>query len=130
MSYALPRPCSHPNCTRLVEGGGRCRDHARAIDQGRGSASARGYDAAWAEFSRDWLVRFPWCGQRADGWLHPEDSRCWQRGEMVPAACTDHILALRDGGAHMDPQNSQSLCVACNIAKAYGGNRNALRPGP
>jgi 5-methylcytosine-specific restriction endonuclease McrA len=50
--------------------------------------------------------------------MHTDHSRCWQRGELVLAQVTDHIVALRDGGAHMDPSNAQSLCTSCNIAKA------------
>lgn len=129
-TYTPTRPCSHPGCTRLVAGGGRCRAHARAIDQARGSATARGYDRAWAEFSRAWLAAFPYCGMRADGWLHPEHSRCWSRGELVRAHVTDHIVALVDGGAHCVPSNSQSLCTSCNIAKHYGDHRIDVRGTP
>jgi 5-methylcytosine-specific restriction endonuclease McrA len=31
---------------------------------------------------------------------------------------TDHILAIRDGGAVFDPANHQSLCNSCNAAKS------------
>jgi len=117
---APPRPCARPGCGRLVTGKGLCPVHARARDAARGTASARGYDKAWSAYSKNWLARFPWCGQRGDGWLHPDDSRCWRRGEMVRATVTDHIVALRDGGTHMDPRNSQSLCASCNVAKVYG----------
>jgi len=117
MSVAPPRLCTHRGCHRLVVGRGQCPTHQRARDQQRGSAVERGYDRAWSAFSRAWLAKYPWCGQRLDGWLHAEHSRCWQRGEQQRATVTDHIVALRDGGTHMDPANSQSLCVACNAAK-------------
>jgi 5-methylcytosine-specific restriction endonuclease McrA len=68
--------------------------------------------------SRAWLRRFPWCGQRGDGRLHTEHSRCAQRGERRRAAVTDHIVALREGGERLDPANFQSLCRGCNAAKA------------
>lgn len=128
MTLAPPRPCAYPRCPQKVRGGGGsfCPAHARQKDRARGSAKARGYDQAWTAFSRAWLARFPWCGQRADGWLHADDSRCWQRGEMVRADVTDHVLALRDGGAHLDPQNSQSLCASCNAAKAWAARREGL----
>ncbi len=77
----------------------------------------RGYDTEWAAYSRAWLARFPLCGQRADGRLHPEHSRCVQVGARVRATVTDHILALRHGGARLDPRNHQSLCRGCNAAK-------------
>jgi len=69
-------------------------------------------------FSLNWLQRFPWCGQRADGRLHDEHSKCARVGMRVRATVTDHIVALRDGGAHCSPANSQSLCTRCNTAKS------------
>ena len=83
----------------------------------RPSATARGYDTAWADYSRQWLQRYPWCGQRLDGQLHAEHSRCVQRGQRTRATVTDHIVALRQGGARLDPSNHQSLCHGCNAAK-------------
>ena len=53
-----------------------------------------------------------------DARLHAEDSRCVQRGLRTRATCTDHIRSLRDGGTHLDPANSQSLCTSCNLTKA------------
>lgn len=108
MPWAPPRTC---RCGRI--GRGRCP----RCDRARGTATERGYDAEWAAYSRDWLARFPWCGQRADGRLHPENSRCVQRGARVRAQVTDHIVALRFGGARLDPTNHQSLCRGCNAAK-------------
>jgi 5-methylcytosine-specific restriction endonuclease McrA len=55
---------------------------------------------------------------RQDGALHAEHSRCVQEGRRVRATCTDHIRAIRDGGAVFDPANHQSLCGACNRRKA------------
>jgi 5-methylcytosine-specific restriction endonuclease McrA len=85
----------------------------------RGTARERGYDAAWDVFSLNWLRQFPWCGQRADGKLHVEHSRCAREGRKVRATVTDHIVALRQGGAHRSPANSQSLCTGCNTAKQH-----------
>jgi 5-methylcytosine-specific restriction endonuclease McrA len=36
----------------------------------------------------------------------------------VAAQVTDHIVALRDGGARLDPRNHQSLCYRCNVLKS------------
>jgi 5-methylcytosine-specific restriction endonuclease McrA len=113
MPNAPPHPC--PGCRQLVVG--RCKTCAKRRAQARPSAAARGYDALWAAYAREWLTRFPWCGQRLDGRLHSDDSRCVQRGERVLARVVDHILSLRDGGARLDPRNHQSLCASCNSQK-------------
>jgi 5-methylcytosine-specific restriction endonuclease McrA len=99
---------------------GSCPVCARQADRARGTARQRGYDPAWDAFSRDWLARYPWCGMRADGQLYVDHSRCAAEGRRVPAAVTDHIVALVDGGGHMVPANHQSLCISCNTAKAVG----------
>jgi 5-methylcytosine-specific restriction endonuclease McrA len=117
MPNAPAHPCPRPHCGRLTRNRGACARCAKRADLSRGTAEARGYDAEWALVSRRWLARFPWCGQRADGRLHVEHSRCAQRGERVRARVTDHIVRLRDGGARLDPRNFQSLCVGCNAAK-------------
>jgi 5-methylcytosine-specific restriction endonuclease McrA len=101
-----------------VRGGGSCSRCRRTDDEARGSAVARGYDRRWSDYARDWLVRFPWCGQRQDGALHADHSRCVQRGERQRAQLVDHIMPLRAGGAKLDPHNHQSLCRGCNRVKA------------
>jgi len=78
---------------------------------------ARGYDRAWGRYSRAWLRRFPWCGQRGDGRFHVEHSKCAREGGYVLATVTDHIHALGQGGAKFDPANHQSLCYSCNARK-------------
>jgi 5-methylcytosine-specific restriction endonuclease McrA len=55
---------------------------------------------------------------RGDGLIHAEYSRCVQAGRAVQAECTDHILAVSKGGAFWEASNHQSLCLACNTAKA------------
>ena len=120
MPFAPARACPRGH---IIVGGGPCPHCERQ----RGSSRARGYDEAWASFSKAWLRRFPWCGQRLDGLLHTDDSRCAQAGKRRAAAVTDHIIPLVDGGAHCDETNSQSLCVACNVAKAYRDRRVADR---
>lgn len=115
MTWAPPHPCPHPHCS--WRGNGRCPIHERKRDRQRGSALERGYDEAWAAYSRQWLLRHPWCGMRDDMRLHAEHSRCVQRGDRVQASVTDHIIPIRAGGARMDPRNHQSLCRGCNAAK-------------
>lgn len=99
-------------------GAGRCRVCVAKADRARGSAAARGYDGLWARYSREWLARFPWCGLRGDGLFHMEHSRCARNGERVAATVTDHIVAMKAGGARFDPRNHQSLCRGCNNRKS------------
>jgi 5-methylcytosine-specific restriction protein A len=98
--------------------GGPCAACRRRLDRARGTAAERGYDAEWARTSRAWLAAHPWCGERADGKLYAVHSVCVQRGERTRATVTDHIRAMRQGGAKLDPRNHQSLCHACNSRKA------------
>jgi 5-methylcytosine-specific restriction endonuclease McrA len=49
--------------------------------------------------------------------LHAEHSACVQRGERTRATVTDHIVAIKAGGARLEPRNHQSLCGACNRRK-------------
>jgi 5-methylcytosine-specific restriction endonuclease McrA len=115
MPNAPPRAC--PRCGALVAGGGRCPRCARQADHARGTAQQRGYDAAWARYSKAWLARFPWCGMRQNGQLFAEHSQCVQLGLRTQATVTDHIKAMKDGGAKFDPANHQSLCGNCNRRK-------------
>jgi 5-methylcytosine-specific restriction endonuclease McrA len=118
VSSAAPHPC--PRCRRPIVG--RCQTcraaNARERDKARPSARARGYGEDWSRYSRTWLMQHRWCGERADGTLSPDDSRCVQAGLRRRAAVTDHIVPLRDGGARLDPGNHQSLCISCNRLKA------------
>jgi 5-methylcytosine-specific restriction endonuclease McrA len=111
---AARRPC--PRCHRISRG--PCQFCATRRDQARGGARQRGYDPAWDGYSRDWLARYPWCGQRLGGQFDATHSRCVQRGLRVRASVTDHIVALADGGALLEPSNHQSLCISCNTTKS------------
>lgn len=111
MPTAPPTPCSRVPCRRLAVKDGRCRVHQRP------SAAARGYRGGWAGYAREWLRRYPWCGQRQDGQLYAVDSRCVQLGRRTPAKVVDHIQSLAAGGPLLDPANHQSLCAACNTRK-------------
>lgn len=125
MSIAPSRPC--PRCGARITG--RCGRCTKRGDHARGSATARGYDTTWHRYARDWLHRFPLCGQRIDGRRHAEHSRCVQAGTTPPprAAVVDHILAIAAGGARLDPRNHQSLCRRCNALKAVTSDVDAIR---
>jgi 5-methylcytosine-specific restriction endonuclease McrA len=105
-----------PGCPVLVQSG-RCAKHRQAYEKARGTAEQRGYDAAWAKFSRVWRQQHPLCGERADGQLYPEHSACARDGITSPAGATDHIRSMANGGEKYDEKNLQSLCVRCNAAK-------------
>jgi 5-methylcytosine-specific restriction protein A len=111
------RFCSTPRCPSFATHGAKCEACALKADRARGTAAARGYDAAWATYSHGWLALHRWCGERQDFRLHVEHSRCAQLGQQVRAVVTDHITALRAGGARLDPANHQSLCRACHAWK-------------
>ncbi len=89
---------------------GRCDDHQRPSSYAR-------YGPGWTAYALAWLLRFPWCGQRHDGELSAEHSRCVQQGKRTLARVVDHIRSVANGGAVFDPRNLQSLCRSCNVLK-------------
>ena len=116
------RPCPRPHCGRLITNGAKyCARHLaeyeQAKDARRLSAGDRGYSWQWALYSRQWLKRFPYCGQRRDGLFYAAHSLCAEQGIRTRATITDHIRPLRDGGDLLDPDNHQSLCTRCNTRK-------------
>ena len=109
MPLRPPRPCTKPGCRALVRGASRCPAHpypprerdpekAKAYDQERGSARARGYDKDWEDVRRAKLTRDPCC------------EPCEVEGRTTAATEVDHKVPLRDGGARLDPDNLQSIC--------------------
>ncbi len=78
----------------------------------RASASARGYNSKWREFSKAFLRDHP---------------RCAVCG--APAQVTDHkdtpaeIMLDLYGRFDLDPAHYQPLCVACNTRKAADDRR-------
>jgi 5-methylcytosine-specific restriction protein A len=129
MSRPARRFCSTPNCPNLTDGG-RCPACRRKADRLRPGATARGYDAVWAAYSRAWLARHRYCGERTDFYRYAEHSRCVQLGLWTRATVTDHIVPLSAGGAHCDPMNSQSLCANCNRRKAIAHEGALAPPSP
>lgn len=67
-------------------------------DAERGSASARGYDAAWRKTRARYLKRHP---------------RCVQCGR--PATVVHHMVRVRNGGTN-DDSNLRALCAPCHNA--------------
>ena len=74
-------------------------------DPRRGSASARGYGAAWR------LVR-----QRVLDRDSHRCAACAGAGRVTPARCVDHIVPKEDGGGD-EMMNLQALCQRCHDVK-------------
>jgi 5-methylcytosine-specific restriction protein A len=112
-----PRPCAHPGCARLCEGG-RCELHrlprGRSSTPGwagvRGSAASRGYGAAWRELRRQVLARDPVCRE------------CGRRVSVT----VDHVTPKSLGGTD-DPSNLRGLCGTCHKAKSSAEGHAARR---
>jgi 5-methylcytosine-specific restriction protein A len=104
MPYAPPSPCLEPGCGALCHTP-RCPEHTRQHDrrdrQRRGSSSRRGYTRRHYKLREIVLARDPIC--RACG--------------EEPSEVSDHIIALRRGGAPFDLSNLQGLCRKCHNRK-------------
>jgi len=88
---------------------GRCRAHARADEQARGTSHARGYDADWRRLRARHLARFPWCACKGGTGRRPHD------GCGLLATDVDHIESVRDNPARrLDPTNLRSFAHACH----------------
>jgi len=70
------------------------------MSERRPSATRRGYGETWRRFRR-WYLK-----------LHPVCAHCGRGASEV-----DHIVPLSEGGAHLDPGNSQALCKGCHSRK-------------
>lgn len=117
MPYAPARYCQAPACPHKAVRNGRCQAHSREAEQQRGSSTARGYDYAWSQYSKGFLIAHPLCGEQADGTLRSTYSRCLQQGYEVASECVDHIIPMRQGGSKWETSNHQALCRACNTWK-------------
>ncbi len=102
--------CRHMGCSELVTGT-YCMEHQAQHDReqaaaearytrSRGSAASQGYDAQWRAVRLAYLRRHPLC----------ED--CLAEGKTTPAVMVHHIVAIKAGGARLDPRNLRSQCTA------------------
>lgn len=110
MPSASPRPCTHPGCGVLVQGGARCQRHQvqrQTEDQTRrGTASQRGYGAKWRAARADWLREHPLCAEHE------------RQGGLMVATEVDHIVPHRgDQSLFWSRSNWQSLCKSCHSIK-------------
>lgn len=118
-AWAAARPCRHPGCAALVrDGSGYCQAHQgdrkanRFADAQRGSASSRGYGAAWRRL-RDAVMQ-------RDGGLC---QTCREQGRVTVAVQVDHIVPKTDDGTD-DESNLQAICADCHKSKTA---KEALR---
>lgn len=128
MPSALLRSCASIGCPTLVVSG-RCAIHARATEQRRGSAAARGYDAGWRAF-RIWFRHrliaahvVPVCGATLPGGPSMRDSQCRAAGRLNDGRLQlDHDPPLTEGERHdaravCDIRRVGFLCHTCHSAK-------------
>ena len=100
MPMAAPRPCRGSGCRLTTTASdGMCdahrRDMRRKQDEGRGSASQRGYGAPWRVIRARILARDPIC--RAPG--------CSARSTDV-----DHVIPRGKRGGTEEDSNLQGMC--------------------
>lgn len=98
--------CSTPGCPNL-SAGGKCAECIKAYDASRGTASQRGYDAAWRKIRDNYIRRFPVC----------ETHGCTNRATDV-----DHIDGSGPRGDNSD-RNLRSMCKRCHSRKTVRENR-------
>jgi 5-methylcytosine-specific restriction protein A len=111
--------CLEPGCGERAVIKGRCRAHQtghyRRIERYRGTAKARGYDAAWRRVRLDVLRAEFLCRM------------CNEAGVTSVAVEVDHVIPLAHGGARLDRQNLQPLCRMHHAEKTAIENEARLR---
>lgn len=106
MASRAKRPCGYPGCSNLVDKG-YCDKH-KSKSENRGTASQRGYNYKWSQYSKRFLQR-------------PENTFCKLQlpGCTNIAKCVDHIVAVNgaDDPLFWNTSNHQAACIACNTKK-------------
>jgi 5-methylcytosine-specific restriction protein A len=106
----LVPPCSNYPCSNLATYRGRCVQCSASADRSRGTTKQRGYDQRWKDARDFYLSQHPLC----------ED--CVAEGFFDRAAReVHHKLALRLGGARLDPENFRALCKSCHSKRTARG---------
>jgi len=82
------------------------RDRQRQPDT-RPDSTARGYDATWERLSKMLRRERPVC----------------ELCQVRPSRLVDHIVPLRAGGARLEIENLQALCIACHARKTAADGR-------
>ena len=105
--------CSAYPCNRLVEADGYCAEH-------KPKPALRERDPfyhtnRWRRYSEWFRAKYPVC------------AHCLQKGITTPADVVDHIIELKDGGAQLRVENTESLCHAHHNAKSL---KERMKRGP
>lgn len=123
MPWAPKRPCTHPGCRELTDGG-KCarhrREEQREYNLRRGSSARQGYGSRWRRAREIFLAAHPLC------------EACLCEGRTVAATVVDHIRPHR-GSPELfwDEDNWQALCKSCHDRKTvrdgrWGGGSKSL----
>lgn len=104
--------CTYDGCVALAVIGRRCKRHRQLLDKldraTRGTASERGYNAAWARESRRYLRENPLCVCKD----------CIESGRVRAATVVDHIVPHKgDAALFWDRSNWQSMAKRCHDRK-------------
>lgn len=110
MANKANRYCAKYPCNRFAVNGAYCQEHtpARAPKE----TDPFYLSVQWRRF-REYYIG-----------LHPLCEQCLIEGRETPAAMTDHILSIADGGALTSEDNAMSLCWKCHGIKTAAQARN------
>jgi 5-methylcytosine-specific restriction protein A len=104
------RQCSAQPCPNFATYRGRCGACSAAAERSRGTTKQRGYADAWPAARLAYFRAHPLC----------ED--CVEKGYFDQASReVHHKIALRDGGARLDPENFRALCKSCHQKRTARG---------
>ena len=111
MPYKSKRPCSYPNCSKLVDGQ-YCDEHKKLRDK---EYNRYGRDDFGKKFYNTPEWRFIRKHQLAE---HPLCEECLKNGKIVKATMVDHIIPIKQGGNKLASSNLQSICWSCHSRKS------------
>lgn len=99
MPIRAKRPCTTVGCGAYAFRNGKCKRHARMVDQQRGLAHTRGYGALWGKIRQTVLNDEPLC------------RRCRATGVIKEADLVHHIDR---NSSNNDRSNLEPLCRSCH----------------
>lgn len=102
----FPNPCKHPNCPKITQNT-YCEDHIHLLHQdGRASASKRGYGVRWRKYRETFILKNPLC------------TECLSKGITRRATVVDHVIPHKGSyDLFWDESNHNALCKWCHDTK-------------